>query len=84
MAINWLELRILGYLRDRGHAMPIADLEVLAPGSHVSTVTLTFDMGLEGWVNIFETQGGIKMAQITPAGRDIIFRIMANSNRSCD
>lgn len=80
--VNWLELRILNRLNDRGHAVSIVDLrDNLAPGHHESTVNLIFDMGTEGWVRIFETPGGIKMVEIAPSGRALLLDLM---KKSCD
>ena len=83
--INWLEHRILNHLSDRGVAAAIVDLrDNLAPGHDESTVNLIFDMGLEGWVQIFETPGGIKMVQITALGRSLLYDVMTSHKRGCD
>jgi hypothetical protein len=83
--INWLEHRILDRLADKGQAFAIADMrDNLVSGHEESIVNLIFDMGREGWVQIFETPGGIKMVQITAAGRALLFDIMTSSKMGCD
>ena len=66
---NWVEVQILNYLNDRGHAVPIYNLrDNLIPGKEETVVCTVFDLSREGLVNIFELPGG-KMTEITSMGK---------------
>jgi len=65
---NWLEIRILNRLNDRGHAIGLEDLRNnLVPDMNESIVLAIFKMKKEGLLRIFEVQGG-KMVDITTEG----------------
>jgi predicted MarR family transcription regulator len=74
---NWLEIRILNRLNDRGHAIGLQDLrDNLVQDMRETIVLAIFKMQKEGLLNTFEVQGG-KMVDITEGGKTALADIQA-------
>jgi CTP-dependent riboflavin kinase len=80
---NWVEVRILNRLNDRGHAVSLLELRNnLVPNMEETIVCTVFNLKDEGLVTVFEVPGG-KMVDITAHGRDVLLKAISNRNR-CD
>jgi hypothetical protein len=79
-AMNWLEIRILNRLADRGHAVTLHDLkENLVPGKQETVVNTIFHMRDEGLVRVFEPPKGGKLVEITAIGKAVLHDVMISS-----
>lgn len=84
-AMNWVEVRILNRLADRGHAVTLHDMkENLVPGKRETVVNTVFHLQDEGMVKIFEPKMGGQLVEITAIGRAVLRDVMLRSRHSCD
>lgn len=84
-AMNWIELRILNRLADRGHAVSLHDMkENLVPGKLETVVNTIFHLRDEGLVKIFEPKRGGQFVAITAVGRARLHDVMVQSRHGCD
>lgn len=74
---NWVEVRILNRLNDRGHAVSLYDLRDIIEGKRETIVNTLFSLRDEGLVNIFEIADGAKMVDITNTGKGILRGVLA-------
>lgn len=84
-AMNWLEVRILNHLSDRGHPVGLhAMKDGLVPGSTTSVVNTIFHLRDEGLVKIFETALGGQLVDITAVGKAVLHDVLVHSRHNCD
>lgn len=83
--MNWLEIRLLNRLADRGHAVTLHDLkENLVPGKRESVVNTIYHLKDEGLLNVFEPDGGGQLVEITAIGRAVLRDVMVRSRHGCN
>lgn len=70
---NWLEVRLLNRLNDRGHPVTLQDLRRLVPDMEESITCKIFDMRDEGLVSVKEIPGDHLVA-ISAAGQAVLTR----------
>jgi hypothetical protein len=84
-AMNWLEVRILNRLADRGHAVALHDMkENLVPGKTETVVNTIYHLRDEGLINIFEPEMGGHLVEITAIGKAVLRDVMVHSRNRCD
>jgi len=72
-AMNWLEVRILTRLADRGHAVTLHDMkDNLVDGKSETVVNTVFQLQDEGLLRVFETEKGGQLVEITEEGKTIL------------
>jgi len=80
---NWLEIRILNRLNDRGHAVTLREIRDLVPDMQESITCTVFAMNDEGLVHIFEPpRHDGKLVEITPMGKAVLLEVL--SRPKCD
>lgn len=84
--VNWLELRILNRINDRGHPVALRDLrDNLVPDKQETIVCTVSSMSDEGLVRIFESpQQDGQLVEITGVGKAVLFDVLNSSRSGCE
>ena len=70
---NWLEVRLLNRLSDRGHPVTLRDLRRIVPDMEETITCTVFNLRDEGLVSVKEIPG-CHLVDITEAGRAVLTR----------
>ena len=76
---NWLEVRLLNRLNDRGHPVTLRDLRALIPDMEETITCAVFRLRDEGLVSVREIPG-CHLVDITEPGRLVLAQSMALSD----
>jgi len=68
-ALRSLEIKILEHLIEHDHAMPVKDLNVLAPEYETTIGSMVLDLEEEGYVTRFRLEDDTVMLEATHAGK---------------
>lgn len=78
---NWLEVRILNRLNDRGRPSLLQELRDMVPEHSDTVISFVFSLEREGLVWIKELQPG-HLVGITEGGRTLILKLMESPESS--